>query len=79
MAGHQILGKSGFSNITKEAVLGDLGWMSVKSHVRLAKLRMLERLLLSAHDSLANEVFLISKAHSDQNILVLAIEKRPSC
>jgi hypothetical protein len=40
---------------------------------------MLGRLLLSTHDSLAKEVYLISKAHFDQNILVLAIEKRPSC
>jgi hypothetical protein len=79
MAGRQILGKSGCSNITREAVLGDLVWMSVKSHLRLVKLRMLGRLLLSAHDSLAIEVFLISKAHFDQNIIVLAIEKRPSC
>jgi hypothetical protein len=36
MAGRQILGKSGSSNIIREAVLGDLGWMSVKSHLRLA-------------------------------------------
>jgi hypothetical protein len=79
MAGRQILGKKGASNIIREAVLGDLGWMSVKSHLRLAKLRMLGRLLLSSHDSLAKEIFLTSKAQFGQNILVLAIEKRPSC
>jgi hypothetical protein len=53
MAGRQILGKSGGSNVIREAVLGDLGWMSIKSHLRLAKLRLFGRLEMLPISSLA--------------------------
>lgn len=60
MAGRQLLGKSGGSNIIRAAVLGDLGWMSIKSHLRLSKLRLFGRLMILPQDSLAKRVFLFS-------------------
>ena len=56
-AGRQILGKAGDSNIIREAVYGDLGWFSVRSYLRLAKLRFLTRLLCLPDDRLAKRVF----------------------
>jgi hypothetical protein len=34
MAGRQILGKPGNSNIIREAIYGNLGWLSIKSYLR---------------------------------------------
>jgi hypothetical protein len=56
MAGRQILGKAGDSNIIREAILGDLGWMTVKSYLRLAKLRLFGRLESLSRDNLTRRV-----------------------
>jgi hypothetical protein len=58
MAGRQLLGKSGASNMLTEAVLGDLGWLSIKSSVRLANMRLFNRLQFLPDTRLAKVVFL---------------------
>jgi hypothetical protein len=70
MAGRQLLGKCGASNMLTEAVLGDLGWLSIKSSVRLAKMRIFNRLQFLPPDTrLAKVVFLQSKAEFDASDL----------
>lgn len=79
-AGRQILGKSGDSNIIREAVYGDLGWLSVQSHLRLAKLRFFARLLRLPDDCLAKRVFSRAKAHFDaSSTSVFPPTSTPSC
>jgi hypothetical protein len=56
MAGRQILGKPGNSNITREALYGDLGWLSIRSYLRSSKLRFFGRLLRLPNDRLAERV-----------------------
>jgi hypothetical protein len=65
MAGRQILGKPGNSNIIREAIYSDLGWLSIRSYLRLSKLRFFGRLLCLPNDRLAKRVFLLSAAHFD--------------
>jgi hypothetical protein len=70
MAGRQILRKSGGSNIIREAVLGDLGWLSIKSCLRLAKLRLFGRLEMLPADSLARQVYAFAKARFENFDLI---------
>jgi hypothetical protein len=65
MAGRQILGEPGNSNIIREAIYGDLGWLSIKSYLRWSKLRFFGRLLRLPNDCLAKRVFPLSAAHFD--------------
>lgn len=76
-AGRQILGKSGASNVLTEAVLGDLGWMSIRSHLRLAKMRLFGRLHFLPTSSLPKKVFLYSQALFDANDFFLPPADRP--
>jgi hypothetical protein len=80
MAGRQILGKSGSANIIREpAVLGDLGRMSIKSHLRLAKLRLFGRLQMLPNSSLAKKVHLFAKNRFSQAILSVPAADVPAC
>jgi hypothetical protein len=65
MAGRQIQGKPRHSNISREALYGDLGWLSIISYLRLSKLRFFGRLLHLPNDRLAKRVFLLSSARFD--------------
>jgi hypothetical protein len=76
MAGRQLLGKSGSSNVIRAAVLGDLGWMSIKSHLRLSKLRLFGRLMMLCEDSLAKRVFLFSQSRFNAFVLPLNDDSR---
>jgi hypothetical protein len=76
MAGRQILGKSGGSNVIREAVLGDLGWMSIKSHLRVAKLRLFGRLEMLPINSLAKKVYLFAKVRFNDDVLPLPDDSR---
>ena len=76
MAGRQILGKSGKSNVLTAAVLGDLGWMSIRSCLRLAKLRLFGRLQMLLLSSLPRQVHIIAKAHFDISERSLPREQR---
>jgi hypothetical protein len=78
MAGRQLLGKSGASNMLTEAVLGDLGWLSIKSSVRLAKMRLFNRSQSLPDTRLAKVVFLQSKAQSDASDLPIPAATRPA-
>jgi hypothetical protein len=78
MAGRQILGKSGNSNVINEAVLGDLGWLSIKSCLRLSKIRLFGRLMSLPSDNLAKRVFLTAKARYETHELPLFEAVRPS-
>jgi hypothetical protein len=79
MAGRQILGKSGSANIIQEAVLGDLGWMTIKSHLRLAKLRLFGRLQMLPDSSLAKKVHLFAKNRFSRAILSAPEPELPAC
>lgn len=79
MAGRQILGKSGKSNVLTAAVLGDLGWMSIKSCLRLAKVRLFGRLQMLPASSLpGRQVHAIAKARFDLFERSLPLEQRTS-
>lgn len=78
IAGRQILGKPGGLNLTREAVYGDLGWLSVRSQLRLAKLRFYGRLLRLPDDRLAKRVFLLSAHHFTSLLVTLNAAQLPS-
>lgn len=78
IAGRQILGKPGGSNMIREAVYGDLGWLSVRSHLRLAKLRFYGRLLRLPDDRLAKRVFLVSAQHFSALLVAAPAAQLPS-
>jgi hypothetical protein len=78
MAGRQMLGKSGDSNIIRAAVYGDLGWMSVKSHLRLAKLRFFGRLLRLPGNRLVKRVFLLSSSNFSKSLATLPLADVPT-
>ena len=78
VAGKQILGKPGGSNLIREAVYGDLGWLSIRSHLRLAKLRFYGRLLRLPDDRLAKRVFLLSRQHLQSLLVTVPPSQVPS-
>jgi hypothetical protein len=65
MAGRQILGKPGNSNISREALYDKLGWLSIRSYLRLTKLCFFGCLLCLPNDPLPKCVFLLSAARFD--------------
>jgi hypothetical protein len=64
--------------VINEAVLGDLGWLSIKSCLRLSRIRLFGRLMSLPSDSLAKRVFLSAKARYDTHELPLFEAVRPS-
>lgn len=76
MAERQILGKSGSANI-REAVLGDLCWMTIKSHLRLVKLRLFDQLQVLPASSLAKRVHLFARNRFAQATLAMPASELP--
>jgi hypothetical protein len=60
-AAKRIFGKKAAATVIGEALRGDLGWLSVKSHIALAKLKFFGHLCRLPADRLLKKVFLYRK------------------
>jgi hypothetical protein len=73
-AAKRIFGRKAAAPVIGEALRGDLGWLSIKFQVALAKLKFLGHLCRLPQDRLLKKVFLHRKNQYDQTCLTLHMD-----